>query len=563
MDKRWNVLQAPPAEVEQLLNHLRIPEILATLLIQRGISSPEAAALYFNPAPENLHSPWLMKDMDIAVTRILKAISDNQRILVYGDYDVDGTTAVACMYRFLRQRHPNVEFYIPDRYLEGYGISEEGIKWAAEQGVNLIIALDCGIKSVDRIAEAAALGMDCIICDHHLPDEILPPAVAILNPKQPDCRYPYKELCGCGVGYKLIAALAEKLGLPPESANDYLDLVAVAIAADIVPLTGENRILTALGLKKINTYPCAGLHALMKIGNAHPPMRVNQLVFIVAPRINAAGRMDHGRTAVELFATTDEKKALELASQLQDQNVLRKEADGNTTREALEMLQSNADMALKATTVLYQPHWPKGVVGIVASRLIDHYYRPTVILTLSGDVLAGSARSVIGFNLYEAIHACREHLVGYGGHYAAAGMTMKPEQLPFFIEKFEEVVTASIQPGSLHPEICIDGELSFKDINPKLFRKLMEMEPFGPENQTPVFISRNVKDTGQSRVVKEQHLRVVLRQGDTIITGIGFGLADKYPLLKGPVDIVFTLEENTWNNIKTLQLRVVDLKPTE
>jgi len=561
MEKRWNVLQAPVAAAESLRNNFPIPEIIAQLLVQRGISTVAEASAFFTPSAENLHSSWLMKDMDKAVSRILTALENGENILVYGDYDVDGTTAVACMYRFLRQRNANVSFYIPDRYLEGYGISEQGINWAAEQGINLMIALDCGIKSVDLIQKARGLGIETIICDHHLPDDILPPAVAILNPKQPGCPYPYKELCGCGVGYKLIAALAERIGLPPESANDYLDLVALAIAADIVPVTGENRILTALGLKKINTYPCAGLHALIKMGNAALPLRVNQLVFVVAPRINAAGRMDHGRTAVELFATTDEQRASELATLLQDQNALRKEADGNTTREALELL--SLETKQRHTTVLFRPHWPKGVVGIVASRLIDHYYRPTIVLTQSGELLSGSARSVNGFNLYEAIHACREHLIGYGGHYAAAGMTLKPEQLPQFIEKFEEVVRTTITPASRFPEISIDLEIRFRDINAKLYRKIQEMEPFGPENQTPVFVSRRVHDTGSSRIVKEQHLRVSLQQEGATMVGIGFGLASKYPLLSGPVDVVYCIEENVWNNIRSLQIRVIDIKASE
>lgn len=398
---------------------------LPTLLVQRGIEEFEQARAYFRPRLEDLHSPWLFKDMDKAVDRIEKAITQQEKILIYGDYDVDGTTAVASFYIFLRTVHPNLNYYIPHRYKEGYGVSKAGIDFAATNGYTLIISLDCGIKSVELVQYAKGLGIDFIICDHHLPDPELPAAVAILNAKQPGCSYPYKELCGCGVGFKLMCALQEKLELTDNRALEQLDLLATAIAADIVPMTGENRILAFHGLLKANKNPNPGIAALCELSNLKQELDIQKLVFIIAPRVNAAGRMDEAGKAVELFIATDKSTALHFASQLHSDNTDRREADRLITREALEMLESDTTIHQKNTTVVYQPHWHKGVVGIVASRLTEHYYRPTIVLTKSGDIVAGSARSVIGFNLYEAIHACKEHLIGYGGHFAAAGMTLE------------------------------------------------------------------------------------------------------------------------------------------
>ncbi len=561
VEKRWNILEADPAEISALQASLGINEVLCRILVQRGIKTFEAARRFFRPSLSELHSPWLMKDMDKAVDRIMRA-RDREKILVFGDYDVDGTTAVACLYDFLSQRFkPDmVDFYIPHRYREGYGISRIGIDYAHANGFTLVIALDCGIKSVDLIAYATSLGIDFIVCDHHLPDPELPKAVAILNPKQQDCPYPYKELCGCGVGFKLITALCGPLGLGETDALRYLDLVATAIAADIVPVDGENRVLSFFGLRKANEAPNSGISALIQLSGLQKELKMNNLVFMIAPRVNAAGRMDDARKVVHLFTAATREEALSYAGQLHSDNTDRKEMDLNMTEEALALLEQESDNPGRRSTVLYQPHWHKGVVGIVASRLIERYYRPTVVLTLSGEIAAGSARSVNGFNVYEAIHACRELLLGYGGHFAAAGITLMPGQIAAFRDKFEETVAATIQPQSLTPELIIDAELPLNAIRPVFFNIQEQMQPFGPANTQPVFVARGLVDTG-SRIVKEQHIRFSLQQANTRVDGIGFGLAGKFHLLQTgmPLDVVFTLEENEWNNQKSLQLKVIDL----
>jgi single-stranded-DNA-specific exonuclease len=561
MEKRWNILEPESGKVESLQAALRINEVLCRILVQRGIRTFDAARTFFRPSLSDLHDPWLMKDMEKAVARILRAMG-REKILVYGDYDVDGTTAVACLYQFLRAHSDPalVDFYIPHRYREGYGVSRAGIDHAHAGGFGLIISLDCGIKSAGLIGYAAELGIDFIVCDHHLPDAELPPAVAILNPKQEDCPYPYKELCGCGVGFKLITALCQRLGLPEKEALQYLDLVATAIAADIVPVDGENRVISYFGLKKVNEAPNNGIKALIELSGQQKELKMTNLVFMIAPRVNAAGRMDDARKVIYLFTATSVSDALAYASQLHADNTDRKEHDYMTTEEALAMLAADADHAERRSTVLYQPHWHKGVVGIVASRLIERYYRPTVVLTQSGAIIAGSARSVNGFNVYEAIHACREFLLGYGGHFAAAGVTLEPGQIEAFRSKFEATVAATIQPRSLVPELIIDAELSFECIRLSFYNILEQMQPFGPGNPQPVFVARRVSDRG-SRIVKEQHIRFSLQQGSIQADGIGFGLAAKFPLLQtgAPVDIVFTLEENEWNNQKNLQLKVIDL----
>jgi single-stranded-DNA-specific exonuclease len=505
--------------------------------------------------------------MDKAVQRLTGAFEKREKILVFGDYDVDGTTSVACMFQFLHKIcDPGlVDFYIPHRYREGYGVSRAGIDFAKANGFTLIISLDCGIKSVELIDYANTLGIDFIVCDHHTPDSVIPNAVAVLNPKQKDCGYPFKELCGCGVGFKLISALSQKLGLPDEDRYIYLDLLATAIAADIVPMAGENRILTFYGLKKINENPNNGIRALIHLSALKQPLSINNVVFMIAPRVNAAGRMDDARKAVQMFIAPAYEEALGYAELLHADNTDRREADSSITEEALAIIESDEILIRRKSTVVFQSHWHKGVVGIVASRLIERYYRPTVVLTRSGEVVAGSARSVSGFNLYEAIHACKEHLLGYGGHFAAAGLTLLPENIEAFSLKFEEIVSSTIGAHLLIPEIIIDAEIRFKDLTASFYNVLMQMEPFGPENMRPVFIARHVFDSGYSRVVKEQHIRFSLRQENILFNGIGFNMADKFHLLQlsAPLDIIFTLDENEWNGEKHLQLKVIDCRISE
>jgi single-stranded-DNA-specific exonuclease len=560
MQKRWNILKADEQKINALHEALKINKTLCKILVQRGYDEFEKTKKYFRPQLSDLYSPWLMKDMDKAVTRVLQAINNNEKILVFGDYDVDGTTSVASMYQFIKKIYSEVDFYIPHRYREGYGVSKMGIDFAKENNFSLIISLDCGIKSVELISYAKDIGIDFIVCDHHLPEDELPPAVAILNAKQKDCNYPFKELCGCGVGFKLMQALSEQLNLNEESYLQYLDLVATAIAADIVPIVDENRVLAFYGLKKVNENPCAGIKALMQLSNAPKEMHIGSLVFIIAPRVNAAGRMDDAKKAVQLFVEEDFKKAIEYAELLHIDNTDRKEADKEITEEALSIIENDAILLNKKTTVVFKEHWHKGVVGIVASRLIETYYRPTIVLTKSGDVITGSARSVVGFNLYEAIHECREHLLGYGGHFAAAGLTMLPEKLNLFIEDFEAVVEKQIEPHLLIPEIVIDAEINFSEINFSFFNIISQMEPFGPENMKPVFIAAKVYSTGFSKIVKEQHIRFSLQQNNITINGIGFNMSDKFHLLQmnQPLDVVFTLDVNEWNGSKSLQLKMID-----
>ncbi|MBL7701103.1 MAG: single-stranded-DNA-specific exonuclease RecJ [Ferruginibacter sp.] len=565
MDKRWKILQADQSKTTALHQLLKINPALCSILVQRGFETFEDAKSYFRPQLSDLHDPWLMKDMDNAISRILSAFEKKEKILVFGDYDVDGTTSVACMYKFLCKIYEPglLDFYIPHRYREGYGVSKMGIDFARENGFTLIISLDCGIKSVDLISYAKDIGIDFIVCDHHLPDDEIPPAVAILNPKQKDCNYPYKELCGCGVGFKLITALSTELNIEGEHYLCYLDLVATAIAADIVPMTGENRILAYYGLEKINSNPNPGIKALIFLGGIQKKLSINNVVFVIAPRVNAAGRMDDAKKAVQLFIEDDYNKALEYAEMLHSDNTDRKEADANITIEALEIINADKKLQNKKTTVVFKDHWHKGVVGIVASRLIETYYRPTVVLTESGGIATGSARSVPGFNLYEAIHACREHLLGYGGHFAAAGLSLLPEQVEAFASKFEETVASTIPGHLLIPEIIIDTKITFASLTQNFYSIICQMEPFGPENMRPVFVAKNVQDTGYSKIVKEQHIRFVVKQDKFSFTGIGFNLAAKFELLKKPFDLVFTLDENEWNGNTVLQLKVIDLRSSE
>jgi len=568
MKKRWKIIKPDETIVDSLQQSLKINSTLCKILAARGIENYEQAKDYFRPQLTELHDPYLMKDMDKAISRITSAFEQKEKILVFGDYDVDGTTSIAALYQFLRKVYePSLlDFYIPHRYREGYGVSKMGIDFAKENNFSLIISVDCGIKSADLIGYAKTLGIDFIVCDHHLPDEILPDAVAILNPKQKDCNYPYKELCGCGVAFKLITALAQRYSIDEEHYYCYFDLLATAIAADIVPITGENRTMAYFGLERINTNPCSGIKALIELGGLKKnKLSINNVVFVIAPRVNAAGRMDDARKAVQLFIEQDYNKALEYAELLHNDNTDRKEADSTITEDALSIIENNEELINRKSTVVFKEHWHKGVVGIVASRLIETYYRPTVVLTRSGDVVAGSARSVPGFNLYEAIHSCREHLLGYGGHFAAAGLSMLPENVDAFSNSFETVVSSTIEEHLLIPEIIIDAEVQFNEINNSFYSIICQMEPFGPENMRPVFIAKNVTDTGYSKIVKEQHIRFVVSQQNITFTGIGFNMASSFYLLqlKKPVDIVFTLDENEWNGNKTLQLKIIDMRPGE
>jgi single-stranded-DNA-specific exonuclease len=562
MEKRWNILEADSAKVAGLQAALKIHPILCELLVQRGIEDFDKAKQFFRPALTDLHDPWLMKDMDKAVKRITKAFDDNESIMVFGDYDVDGTTSVATLYQFLKNIHPTIDFYIPHRYREGYGVSKMGIDHAKATGISLIISVDCGIKSTDLISYAKELGIDFIICDHHLPDPILPPAVAILNAKQIDCEYPYKELCGCGVVFKLISALAQAYNLPDSSYLQYLDLVATAIAADIVPLTDENRTMAFFGLEKVNENPSHGILALLELAKQNRPIRISNLVFAVAPRINAAGRMDDAKKAVQLFIEKAYQGALDVASLLQQDNLDRREADSSISEEAFAEIENDAAHLNKKSTVVFQPHWHKGVVGIVASRLIEKHYKPTIVLTQNGDIVSGSARSVQGFNLYEALHACRAHLLGYGGHFAAAGMTMNIDQLEAFKEAFEKAVAERITPEQMVPEISINALLPLDQISLQFFQIIAQMEPFGPDNMRPIFLAKNVRDTGYSKLVKEAHISFNLTQGNNSVRGIGYNMPDKISIVKSgqPFDIVFQLQLNEWQGTQSVQIQVMDLK---
>jgi single-stranded-DNA-specific exonuclease len=565
MEKRWNILKADSATVAALQEQLKISPILCELLVQRGIVDFDAAKKFFRPQIEHLHSPWLMKDMKKAVERIQTAFDKEEKILVYGDYDVDGTTSVATLFQFLKELSPNIDYYIPHRYKEGYGISKIGIDFAKEHGFDLIISVDCGIKSTELISYAKELGMDFVICDHHLPDPIIPPAVAILNPKQLDCTYPFKELCGCGVVFKLITALAETYQLPSESYLQYLDLVMTAIAADIVPVVDENRTLSFFGLQKINENPCNGLKAILEQSKQNLPIKMSSLVFTVSPRINAAGRMDDAKKAVQLFIEKDLTNARAIASLLQQDNLDRREADSTITEEALAQIENDPNHTQKKSSVVFQAHWHKGVVGIVASRLIEKHYKPTIVLTQSGEVIAGSARSVQGFNLYEALHACRAYLLGYGGHFAAAGMTLALDQLEAFKEAFEQSVAERITEEQLTPEITINSVLPLDNINMNFYQIISQMEPFGPDNMKPIFIAHKVQDTGYSKIVKDQHISCSFKQGKNTLRGIGYNMPQHMNVIQSgkPFDIVFQLQLNEWQGTQSVQLQIIDIKPCE
>ena len=561
---RWTIKPRPEShKVKALQDALNIDELSATLLIQRGIETFDAAKSFFRPDLSEIHDPFLMKDMDKAVARIEQALEVGENIMVYGDYDVDGTTSVALMSSYLRTRQENVVTYIPDRYDEGYGVSFKGIDFAHDNDFTLIVALDCGIKAIDKVAYAKEKGIDFIICDHHRPGQNIPDAAAVLDPKREDCAYPYKELCGCGVGFKLIQALSSKQGLTIEDLGEYLDLVATAIGADIVPITGENRILAYYGLQIINQQPRPGIQAILNQVDK-TEFTITDVVFIVAPRINAAGRMKHGGYAVQLLTEMDAAQAEIFASEIEAFNLDRREADQEITKQALIQIETNKEEE-RVTSVVYQEDWHKGVIGIVASRLIETYYRPTLVFTKSGDKLAASARSVSGFDVYNALEACSEHIEQFGGHKYAAGLTLLPENYDAFKQAFEDVVSQTIDPKLLSPEIKIDSNIMLEEITPKFYRILKQFAPFGPGNMTPVFMTEDVVDTGYGKCVgKDQdHLRITVKQGRVNpIVCIGFGLGDKINNVSTttPFDVVYTIDENHWNGVTSLQLKLRDLK---
>lgn len=562
MEKRWVIKEYDKAAAAQLQNDLKVHPVICQLLAQRGIKNFDESKKFFRPSLDHLHDPFLMRDMDKAIERIENAIKQKEKILIYGDYDVDGTTAVATVFSFLKKVYSNIDYYLPNRYKEGYGISQRGIDWAKENGFTLIIALDCGIKSADKILYAKEKNIDFIICDHHLPGNEIPGAVAVLDPKRTDCNYPYKELSGCGIGFKLIEAYSQKNNIPFDEVKQYLDLVAVSIASDIVPIDGENRILAYFGLKQINENPRHGFKALIEQSGLKKEIVINDIVFVIGPRINAAGRMDDARKAVKLLISEETESANNHAEVLQQHNSERKNVDISITEEAIQMISSEEKLLNKKTTVVFQPHWHKGVIGIVASRLIEKYYRPTIVLTESNGMATGSARSVHGFDLYEAIKSCSDLLEQFGGHMFAAGLSMKMENLEKFQVKFEQVVSETIDEKLLTPEIPIDAELDLKDITPKFFGIVNQFAPFGPGNMRPVFLTKNVFDTGYSKVVKDTHLKISVQQNGAKMSGIGFDLGYKYPQIfnGNPFDICYAIEENEWNGEKRLQINVKDIR---
>ena len=560
---RWTLKPIPKPEiVASLKESLQVDATVATLLAQRGIETYEEAKRFFRPSLSDLHDPFLMKDMDKAVARIETALSHDENILVFGDYDVDGTTSVALMASYLKTKSERIATYIPDRYDEGYGVSYQGIDFAHDNGFTLIIALDCGIKALEKVEYAAEKGIDFIICDHHRPGAQLPKAVAVLDPKRDDCDYPFKELCGCGVGFKLIQALASKEGKTVEDLAEYLDLVATAIGADIVPVVGENRALAYFGLQVINSQPRPGLKAIIE-HTKKEVLTITDVVFIVAPRINAAGRMKHGNYAVTLLTETDEALAKAYASEINDFNLDRRDADKRITEEALLQIIENKEQN-RLTSVVYHETWHKGVIGIVASRLTETYYRPTLVFTKSGDRLAASARSVSGFDVYNALEACSEHIEQFGGHKYAAGLTLKEENYEAFKQAFEDEVFKTIDRNLLIPEIKVDFKIELNEITPKFHRILKQFAPYGPGNMTPIFMTENLKDSGYGKCVgdDDKHLRLTAVQGREKIVCIGFNLGDKCDLIsnKKPFNAVYSIDENHWQGNVSLQLKLRDIK---
>ena len=564
MNKRWAIRDDADHElVKSLAAALKIDPVLSRLLVHRGIAGYEEAHLFFRPDDRHLHDPFLMADMEKAILRIEAAIAANEKILVYGDYDVDGTTSVSVVYSFLKKYHSLIEYYIPDRYLEGYGISTKGIDYAADNNFTLMIALDCGIKSVDKIAYASNRGVDFIVCDHHLPGAELPAAVAVLDPKRADCEYPYKELSGCGIGFKLVEAFARKNNIPFEEVARYLDLVAISIGSDIVHITGENRVLAHMGLQKINIDPCLGVKTLMDVAGKSSNYSISDVVFLLGPRINAAGRMDDAKLAVALLISTDEAEAREIAEAINEKNTERKGHDLSITDEALAIIDNDEALINRKSTVVFNERWHKGVIGIVASRLTEKYYRPTIVLTRSNGHVAGSARSVLGYDLYEALCGCSDLLIQFGGHKFAAGLTLHPENIAAFADRFEEVVSATIKPEQLVQQIVIESELHLSQIEPKFFRILNMFAPFGPENMAPVFLSRNVYVSGMAGLVGGSHVKMtVIQQGSPGFESIAFGQGEYVDQIKKdvPFDICYTIEENTWREKRSIQLNIKGIR---
>ncbi|MBS7566041.1 single-stranded-DNA-specific exonuclease RecJ [Mucilaginibacter sp. Bleaf8] len=564
MQKRWALKQSPDNDaVRQLAAQLNIDTVLSTMLLQRGIKTFDEARYFFRPDLRHLHDPFLMTDMEKAIARIEAAIAAGEKILIFGDYDVDGTTAVSLVYSFFKKYHSALEYYIPDRYKEGYGISLQGIDYAAEHGFSLIIALDCGIKATDKIAYANERGVDFIICDHHMPGDDLPDAVAVLDPKRRDCSYPYKELSGCGIGFKLIQAYAEKNDIPFEEVTQYLDLVVTSIACDIVHITGENRVLAYFGLERLNNNPSTGIKVLMELSGKTSNYSISDIVFLLGPRINAAGRIDDAKHAVELLIAPDEAIANEKGALITVKNTERKGHDLAITDEALSMIEADATAGSRKSTVVFNENWHKGVIGIVASRLTEKYYRPTIVLTRSNGHVAGSARSVIGFDLYEALCGCSDLLIQFGGHKYAAGLTLQPEQVGAFVERFEEVVSATITDDQLIQEILIDAQLNLKQVTPKFFRVLNQFAPFGPENMSPVFVSKQVRAYGGVNLVGSNHIKMTVYQEDSpLFDCIAFnqgGCLDD--IRQGqPFDICYSIEENIWRDKRSIQLNIKGIR---
>ncbi|MGG7662184.1 single-stranded-DNA-specific exonuclease RecJ [Dyadobacter sp. BHUBP1] len=567
IEKRW--IHHPPFTSEQeqvaqrLAESLKVSPSLATLLVQRGILDFDQSRDFFRPEIRHLHDPFQMADMEKAVERLIKAIDSNEKILVYGDYDVDGTTSVAMFYGFLKRIYPNLDYYIPDRYEEGYGVSWQGVDWAEANGYTLIITLDCGVKSVDKVTVALEKGIDFIICDHHRPGDELPPAAAVLDPKREDCLYPYKELTGCGVGFKLLQAFCIKQGLNPEMLYDYLDLLVVSIASDIVPITGENRVLAYYGLQRLNAQPRTGIKALIQISGISGALDITNVVFGLGPRINAAGRIKHAKEAVRLLLSEVEEEAIAFAEEINKHNSERRNFDSSITEQALFMIENDEWFSNAKSTVLYKEDWHKGVIGIVASRCIEKYHRPTIILTQSHGKAAGSARSVPGFDVYEAIEECADLLEQYGGHTFAAGLTLPLDNVEAFRLRFNEIVSSRIQPDQLVPMINVDMLLELETITPKFYNILRQMGPFGPGNMTPVFESRNMTLVGRPMLMKEKHIKFDVKQNNSaVFTAVGFGMGHFYPdIVNGrPFSICYCLEENNFRDKKTLQLSLKDIK---
>lgn len=565
LEKKWTLIPTDEEKVNKLHGQLKVNPIVSQLLVQRGIHTFEEARTFFRPSPAHLHDPFLMKDMDHAVQRIIKAIDNNEKILLYGDYDVDGTTCVTLMHTFLSRitGKEKIDYYIPDRYNEGYGVSSKGIEYAKSIGTNLIIAMDCGIQAVDKVKEAKILGIDFIICDHHLPSQILPDAIAVLDPKRKDCNYPYKELSGCGVTFKLAQGIAQAQGYTNDTWNDLFDLLVISIGCDIVQMTGENRTMAYFGLQQINEGKARlGINALIKRSGKEYPVSIGDLVFGAGPMINAAGRLSDAKEAVKLLLSTDKEEASYFAESLHSKNLTRREQDRSISKEAAELFESLENHKEKKSIVLFQEHWHKGVVGISASKIVDKYHRPTIILTASGESAVGSARSVPGFDIHHAIGECADLLENYGGHQFAAGLSLKRENLEAFCHKFEEVVASNIKEEELQPEIHISGELHFNKITSGFWNIIKQFAPFGPGNRRPIFISKEIQDTGESRIVKEEHLKLSIKQTDSqTMKGIGFWMGDQYEKLqKGKCNICYVLETNHWKGKTTLNINLKDLK---